>query len=495
MLLSRSILYMNSPMIWSLLVLTLPTENATARMRYWRTLKARGCAVLRDGIYLLPYSPGREDVLRELAASIVESGGTAHLLRAPSFDAEQESYFRTLFDRSDDYASFMRSLADARKAVSGQSPADLARLQRRLRKDYESVVTTDYFPSEGRDTCGIRVAGLHLSCGDRAVARGTACGRAAPSPVFGSMTIRDGHGRRAGDCGWTGLRAPGWFAGLSIATHGSCGWNRPRSVSADVLGFDFDGATFTHVGERVTFEVLLATFGLDQDAALLRLGQMVHALDVGGEPVPEAAGFEAVLAGTRERVPDDDRLLAEMTPVLDALYRILRNDGKERRREGTPMSTPTSTTSATTPAYALGQMVLYMLRLGAFGFGGPVALVGYMHRDLVEQRRWITEADYREGLALAQMMPGPLAAQLGIYLGYCALSRGGCNARRHRIRPAFVRDGGRTWMGIRTLWRSPVDAGRFLWRWGGRRRHYRDERIQVDGARRWAETGYCSQSM
>ena len=82
------------------------------------------------------------------------------------------------------------------------------------------------------------------------------------------------------------------------------------------------------------------------------------------------------------------------------------------------MSTPTSMTTATTRAYALGQMVLYMLRLGAFGFGGPVALVGYMHRDLVEQRRWITEADYREALALAQMMPGPLAAQLGIYLGY-----------------------------------------------------------------------------
>jgi hypothetical protein len=50
--------------------------------------------------------------------------------------------------------------------------------------------------------------------------------------------------------------------------------------------------------------------------------------------------------------------------------------------------------------------------------GGPVALVGYMHRDLVEQRKWITEDDYREGLALAQMMPGPLAAQLGIYLGH-----------------------------------------------------------------------------
>ncbi|MEC4723303.1 chromate transporter [Noviherbaspirillum sp. CPCC 100848] len=70
------------------------------------------------------------------------------------------------------------------------------------------------------------------------------------------------------------------------------------------------------------------------------------------------------------------------------------------------------------PIYTLWQMVLYMLRLGTFGFGGPVALVGYMHRDLVEERKWITEADYKEGLALSQLAPGPLAAQLGIYLGY-----------------------------------------------------------------------------
>src|SRR3977135_134295 len=74
--------------------------------------------------------------------------------------------------------------------------------------------------------------------------------------------------------------------------------------------------------------------------------------------------------------------------------------------------------SASSPRYTLWQMVLYMLRLGTLGFGGPVALVGYMHRDLVEQRKWISEADYKEGLTLAQLMPGPLAAQLAMYLGY-----------------------------------------------------------------------------
>ena len=74
--------------------------------------------------------------------------------------------------------------------------------------------------------------------------------------------------------------------------------------------------------------------------------------------------------------------------------------------------------SVSLPSYTLWQMVLYMLRLGSLGFGGPVALVGYMHRDLVEERKWIGEADYKEGLALSQLAPGPLAAQLAIYLGY-----------------------------------------------------------------------------
>ena len=71
-----------------------------------------------------------------------------------------------------------------------------------------------------------------------------------------------------------------------------------------------------------------------------------------------------------------------------------------------------------TSKYTLQQLVLYFLKLGTIGFGGPVALVGYMHRDLVEQRKWISEDDYKEGLALAQLAPGPLAAQLSIYLGY-----------------------------------------------------------------------------
>lgn len=70
------------------------------------------------------------------------------------------------------------------------------------------------------------------------------------------------------------------------------------------------------------------------------------------------------------------------------------------------------------PTYTLKEVMLYFLKLGTIGFGGPVALVGHMHRDLVENRKWISDEEYKQGLALAQLAPGPLAAQLSIYLGF-----------------------------------------------------------------------------
>ena len=88
------------------------------------------------------------------------------------------------------------------------------------------------------------------------------------------------------------------------------------------LGFDFDGARFTHVGGRVTFEVLMASFGLEAELRLQRLGTAVHYLDAGGIPVPEASGLEAVLAGLRALHADDDALLDAACTIFDALYAL-----------------------------------------------------------------------------------------------------------------------------------------------------------------------------
>jgi chromate transporter len=109
------------------------------------------------------------------------------------------------------------------------------------------------------------------------------------------------------------------------------------------------------------------------------------------------------------------------------------------------------------PRYSLGQLILYFLKLGSWGFGGPVALIGYMHRDLVDEHHWIAEAEYQEGLALAQLAPGPLAAQLAIYLGYVHYQiLGATLVGLAFVLPSFlmvvalgwayVRYGGLTWM-------------------------------------------------
>jgi hypothetical protein len=296
-------------------------------MRFWRALKARGCAVLRDGIYLLPYTEEREGMLRELAAAIAGSGGTAHLLRAPSLDASQEAEFRSLFDRAGEYDGFIRTLADARKSVSGQSAADLTRLLRRLRKDYETIVAIDYFPNEAvtRADAAWQDFVAHV---DTVLSPGEPH---AANRAIRTLSIADYQGRTWATRRrmWVDRVASAWLIRRFIDHDARFIWlTTPAACPADALGFDFDGAAFTHVGERVTFEVLLASFDLETDPALLRLGAMVHALDVGGAPVPEASGFEAIMAGARERATDDDQLLDDMSRVLDSIYTHFSANGK-----------------------------------------------------------------------------------------------------------------------------------------------------------------------
>ena len=96
--------------------------------------------------------------------------------------------------------------------------------------------------------------------------------------------------------------------------------DRPRDRPRNAIGFDFDGAEFTHTGNRVTFEVLLASFGLDDDPALVKIGTAVHFLDVGGIPVADAKGLETVLTGIKEKARSDDALLAEAMRILDLFY-------------------------------------------------------------------------------------------------------------------------------------------------------------------------------
>ena len=304
---------------WRLLVVSLRTESATARMRIWRGLKALGCMALRDGAYLLPAGAEREASLRELADDCIREGGTAWLMVVQPASKQEDADYRQLFDRSEDYAELRKAWKEANRSLRALEASELSRLHRRLQRDYEAVRDIDFFPNEATAEAEVawsqlvkRMEGLQSP--DEPHEVGGRIPRLDPAAYRGRTWATR---RRL----WVDRVASAWLIKRFIDPEARFRWlAKPSDCPKSALGFDFDGATFTHVGDRVTFETLVASFGLQEDAALARMGSLVHQLDVGGEPVPEASGFEAVMAGARERLDDDDALLSEMTAVLDSLY-------------------------------------------------------------------------------------------------------------------------------------------------------------------------------
>jgi hypothetical protein len=299
---------------WLTLITSLPTENATVRMRAWRSLKACGAAVLRDGVYLMPERERCRTLLDGLAADVREGGGTALVLR---IEEPEGANFTGLFDRSEDYGSFLAEISQARTALALNTVQDTLKQARKLRKAFGSLAEIDFFPEDAQRRADAALQELELACA-------RTLSPDEPQAAEGSIARllkADYQGRlwATRQRPWVDRLASAWLIQRFIDPQARICWiARPQDCPVDALGFDFDGAAFSHVGRRVTFEVLLASFGLTQPA-LIRLGQLVHYLDVGGAQPLEAAGVESILAGLREALADDDQLLGAAHAVFDGL--------------------------------------------------------------------------------------------------------------------------------------------------------------------------------
>jgi len=326
--------YMNvSNLPWLLLVVSLPTRSATARMRIWRALKVLGCMALRDGAYLLPANAQHEQALQALAGDCTSEGGNAWLMAVQPRSADEAAAYRALFDRSDDHAALRKSWKEAMRGLTALAAPELARLQRKLQREFDLARAVDFFPDESSAEAEAawadfsqRIAGL-MSPDE-------------PHPKGGRIPLLDaakyqGRTWATRRRPWVDRVASAWLIRRFIDATPRFRWlAKPSDCPKSALGFDFDGATFTHIGDRVTFETLMASFGLEGNAALARLAAVVHALDVGGEPVAEAKGLEAVLSGALERVADDDALLNEISMVLDSVYAHFEREAGRGRNKG-----------------------------------------------------------------------------------------------------------------------------------------------------------------
>lgn len=307
------------PCSWLILIISLPTHNATGRMRVWRALKALGCGVLRDGVYLLPNRSGLRHILQTQAEEVVAGGGNAHVLVLDSENQVQQQAFEGLFDRSADYANLVEAIQQTADELQSEEPAKLQRQMNRLRKDFEAIAALDFFPAAAREQAASALEDLEHAVSDRL----TPDEPHAVHRRIKRLHAKDYQGRvwATRQRPWIDRLASAWLIGRFIDPDARFLWlATPADCPFEAVGFDFEGAQFTHVGAKVTFEVLLTSFGLTKDVALQRLGGLVHYLDVGGIPVSEAVGLETLIRGMRQRLAGDDALLAEAGKVFDSFY-------------------------------------------------------------------------------------------------------------------------------------------------------------------------------
>jgi hypothetical protein len=309
--------------MWAVLFLTLPTQPSAVRVRIWRALKTLGCGALRDGVHVLPKAQAA--AFDPLVAEVHSHGGQASVFELSTSNAAQRADVLALFDRTEAYGEWRAQAQSLTAALPALEETEARRRWRATAEALQALSRIDYHPGAAAEQARAELETLRHAL-DARFSRGEPLAR-APHGIA-RLDRRKFRGKRWATrarpwvdrlaCAWLIRRFidPGacfvWLADPAGATPA------PRGA----LGFDYDGARFTHVGSRVSFEVLATSFALDGDARLQRIARAVHFLDIGGIPVPEAAGLEAVLAGLREVHADDDSLTLAAAAVFDALYAV-----------------------------------------------------------------------------------------------------------------------------------------------------------------------------
>ena len=301
---------------WLACVASLPTDDPAARMRVLRTLESLGCAVLREGVYLLPDTPANRQGLSRLCEHVNRISGSAYLLSVSSLNDAQSSAFRGLFDRSAKYEELSKTVHGLTAAFGISDPASIARILNKQQREFEAISALDFFPSPSRELAAqaLRETGEQL--------------RALMFPASSQSTPVTRSGRHYFKRLWATRRplwddrlASAWLIRRFIDPEATLIWLEPnQECPTAAIGFGFEGANFANSRSGVTFEALVSAFGLNQNAALTRIGALVHFLASGGPPVPEAAGVETLLQGARRRTNSDDELLLESEKTFDLLY-------------------------------------------------------------------------------------------------------------------------------------------------------------------------------
>ena len=303
-------------------------------MRVWRALKESGCGVLRDGVYVLPLNSAGGAVLTKMESEIRAAGGSAMTVELKPKTAADLARVRRLFDRDAAYGVLVQEIGVAKSALPrlplGKARATVQRLQR----SFVRLSEIDFFPGQAKLQAADAISDL-----ERTLEEAYPRGEPHPSKKQLRRLDRAAYKNRLWATRkdlWVDRLASAWLIKRFIDRDARFVWiDSPRQRPKRAVGFDFDEAQFTHTDNRVTFEVLVSSFGLDDDPALSAIGAAVHFLDIGGIPVADAKGLETLLRGAKQAARTDDTLLAEASRILDMFYSAYARGRKQSLSRGT----------------------------------------------------------------------------------------------------------------------------------------------------------------
>jgi hypothetical protein len=299
---------------WLVLIASLPIEDPAARMRMLRTLESLGAAVMREGAYLLPETPGSRLGLDHLADYIAKNTGVAQVLLVTAPTEAQHGAFRALFDRSARYAELIKVVESLKIGFGIADPSAIARVLNKQRREFEAISALDFFPSDVQSRAKNVLAAAEATVHKLLFPAQAQTGAKPDEP----MLRRTWATRRPP---WADRLACAWLIRRFVDPEGTVRWlDKGQAPAADTVGFAFEGARFGNSTSLVTFEVMLRHFRLDGNTALSKIGAIVHFLEVRDTLVPEAAGVQTLLHGAARRATSDDELLAEAEKTFDLLY-------------------------------------------------------------------------------------------------------------------------------------------------------------------------------
>ena len=298
---------------WLVTIAQLPTEDPAARMRVLRTLESLGAAVMREGAYILPDSAANRQALDALAEYIGKTAGSAQILQVLAAPDAQEDSFRRLFDRSARYHALIKTVESLRVGFGHSDPSAISRVLHKQRGEFEAIAALDFFPTQARAR-----AEQALSEADAAVRKLRFAAASQASLRAGETLLRRTWATRKPP--WADRLACAWLVRRFVDPEATLVWlDKADEMPADAVGFGFEGAHFAPNEQRVAYEEMLARLEL-KSAALIKIGSIVHFLEMGGEAVPEAAGVQTLLQGAQRRAPRVEEWLAEAEKTFDLLY-------------------------------------------------------------------------------------------------------------------------------------------------------------------------------